>query len=138
MHVIPGRGWYDVPTDWMRAIAAVEIPPTGEVEVRVPVTRGGRLLLEVSDLDGRFPECPCSIRGPSGETLAAQFIVETDADGFVLSNELPGIGPAWVVRALEPGTYEVVLEPEGYAREVRTVEVRRGAAATLRVTLRRP
>lgn len=138
MHVIPGRGWYDVPTDWMRAIAAVEIPQTGEVEVRVPVTRGGRLLLEVSDLDGRFPECPCSIRGPSGETLAAQFIVETDADGFVLSNELPGIGPAWVVRALEPGTYEVVLEPEGYAREVRTIEVRRGAAATLRVTLRRP
>lgn len=70
--------------------------------------------------------------------LPTYFVVATENGSRILSHELPGEGPAWVDRTLPPGTYEVTLEPEGYAREARTVEIRVGAPTTLRVTLRRP
>ena len=138
VHVRPGRGWYDVPGDWLEAVFEVDIPATGEVEVTVPLARGGRLLIEVTDVDGRHLACPCTIRGPDGVAIETYFVVFGEDTGGVISGELPGIGPAWVNRTLAAGTYEVTLEPEGYAREVRTVEVRVGAPTTLRVTLRKP
>ena len=85
MHVWPGRGWHDVPSDWLEAIVEVEIPEAGEVEVRIAVARGGRLLLDVTDVDGRYPECPCSLRGPDGGPVGTYFAALTESDGLVLS-----------------------------------------------------
>lgn len=138
LHVRPGRDWFDVPGDWLETEVDVEIPASGEVEVTVPVKRGGRLLIEATDVDGRYLECPCTLRNPSGEALQTYFFVRRERGGGIYSHDLPGSGPVWVDRTLPAGTYEITLEPEGYAREVRTVEIQQGRPTTLRVTLRRP
>jgi len=135
LHVRPGREWFGLPAGWLEAVVDVEIPAAGEAEVAVPVRTGGRLLIEAVDADGRHLECPCTIRDPEGDVLPTYFVVATEVDGRVISHRLPGLGPAWVNRVLVPGAYEVTLEPEGYRREVREVEIRAGAPTTLRVVL---
>lgn len=138
MHVRPGRNWYDVPTDWLEAETEIVIPPEGETRVSVTIEQGGRLQLEIVDVDARYLEGSCVIRDEGGGRVPSQFVVRTETGVLVMSNELPGLGPTWVEPALREGTYEVLVMVDGYERETRRVVVHCGRPTTLRITLRRP
>ncbi len=77
----------------------------------------------------------------AGEEVEAQFRAEDATSKFraiyLSTRTLEPVSPSWVEPVLAPGTYRLTLKLEGYAREVREVELRAGLPAAVRVVMRR-
>ncbi len=91
---------------WGLGRAVVDVPATGEVEVTVRAARGGELVVPVSGLDAPMP----FVRGEDGLEWSA-LVVRTHSpwNEPLRTQEVPGLGPAWVFGDLPSGRYEVVV-----------------------------
>ncbi len=136
LHVRPGRAWGDKPNEWQEVTVPVDIPRDGEAAIRVDVHKGGRLLLTVIDANGRHLEAECTIQDARGTEVPAWFEYHEGIAKVAAAYGLPGAGPCWVEPVLAPGTYTVALKAEGYVEETRTVKLKAGEAAALRVEMK--
>ena len=137
LHLRPGRTIFGGrPSGYLETTGEVMVPPDRDPEATLVVATGGRLVVSVRDDVGLPRGGRIAIRDAAGTPVPAAFVGEHDlfrteeASG---AGVLPPSPVSWLATALEPGTYEVEITPEGGRTSLHTVSVAAGETVALAV-----
>lgn len=139
LHLRPARSTFGGrPSEYLERTVEVEVPPLREPGAVLPVEVGGRLVVRVADRDGVPRAGRVSIQPRGGDAVPAVFVSDwnfyfEEVQGA--PGELPAASTLWLATALEPGTYDVHIVPDGASASIHTIHLESGETEAISVTL---
>ena len=132
-----GGTWEGGQSLHLEEAAVVEIPASGEQEVRFRLRPAGRLRIAAKDPEGEYLGAVCTVEDPEGRKVPATFVSRGAYSLQFSDDELMTAGPCNVEPALSPGRYTVRLSLAGFLDRVETVSVEAGKTAEVLATMER-
>ncbi len=128
LHLRAGRStFWGRPAGYLERTADVVTPPRSEPEATLQVDLGARLVIRVADRDGKPRAGRVRIQARGGAAVPAVFVSDffdfDQAEVRGAPGELPAADTLWLATALEPGTYDVHIVPDGGSATVHTLHL---------------